>query len=728
MSDGATTGARQASDGYGWAEGVFVPTLLTILGVILFLRTGWVVGNAGLAGGTIVILVSYAITGTTALSVASIASNTTIGSGGAYAVVTRSFGPETGGAIGIPLYLSQTLVIVLYLFGFRDGWLRIFPEHPALVVDLVGFAAIVVVAMVSAKFAFRVQYGILALIVAALGSMAMGAVISGLPESPTLWGDYPGAPDDGFTGTSFWQVLGVFFPATTGIMAGANLSGELANSRRAIPLGTLLAVGVSLVIYLATAAWLAATATSDTLVSNYLIAVDAAAWGPAVLAGLLGATFSSALASTVGAPRILHALAEHGVLPRSGWLASRAGNGEPRNALYVTAAIALAAVALRALNALAPVITLFFLVTYGTINLVVLVEQTLDLPSFRPRIRLPIAVPALGFIGSLVAMIVVNPVFTAVVIVVVVAIVIVLTRRGVDSHFSDIRGALFQRLARWASAQAKASRRSAERAWRPHLLVPTRQPQRLSTVLPYLHDITQPKGSVKLVGYGDGIADHDVARLGQRLRTADVDASWSVLDVATIADAITSGAEHEPSAGAPNIVFVDFPRSTDDVDAARAALRAAGDRSLGVIMLADSDRGRVGGRGVVNLWVRPQPPGADVETAEHSHLAILMAMKLERNWADGRMNLLTVVESEDQRSNAESYLQALIDAARLPGPPSVHVLTGGFIETLGRGPNAEANVFALGPEVDFPALREMIERTDTPCVFVRDSGEESAVI
>lgn len=728
MSDGEITANDARPTGYGWVEGVFVPTLLTILGVILFLRTGWVMGNAGLAGGMAIIAVSYAITGTTALSIASIASNTTMGSGGAYAAVTRSFGPETGGAIGIPLYLSQTLVIVLYLFGFRDGWLRIFPEHPALLVDLIGFAVVVCIALVSARFAFRVQYVILAVIVGALCSMALGAVVGGLPQSPTLWGEYPGAPDDGFTGTTFWQVLGVFFPATTGIMAGANLSGELANARRAIPLGTLLAVGVSLAIYLATAAWLAATATPGELVSNYLIAVDAAAWGPAVLAGLLGATFSSALASTVGAPRILHALAEHDLLPRSRWLAARAGNGEPRNALLVTVIIALVAVALRALNAIAPIITLFFLVTYGTINLVVFIEQALDLPSFRPRIRLPIVVPAFGFVGSLLAMVVVDPVFTAVVLVVVVTILVTLTRRRVETPFSDIRGALFQRLARWASAHAKASRQSAAREWRPHLLVPTRDPGHLSALLPYLHDFTQPKGSVKLVGYGDGVSDDAISQLGRRLQSADVDVTWSVVDATTVADAIASGAEDELSGGAPNIVFIDFPYSPDDVEAAHAALETADDSGLGVAMFADSRRGRAGGRGVVNLWVRPRPPGADVEDAEHSHLAILLAMKLQRNWAGGQLNLVTVVEQDGDNSDAESYLQALIDAARLPGPPSVYVLTGSFVDALDRSPRAETNVFALGPDVDVTAIRDMIRRTDTPCVFVRDSGHESAVI
>lgn len=148
---------------YGTFEGVFIPTLLTILGVILYLRTGWVVGNAGLAGAAIIILLGFTITGATGMSIATIATNTRLGSGGAYALISRSLGVEAGGAIGVPLYLSQTLAIALYVFGFRSGWAFIFPTHSTLAVDLLTFVALFAIASVSAGFAFRVQYVILAL-------------------------------------------------------------------------------------------------------------------------------------------------------------------------------------------------------------------------------------------------------------------------------------------------------------------------------------------------------------------------------------------------------------------------------------------------------------------------------------------------------------------------------------------------------------------------------------
>jgi amino acid transporter len=232
---------------------VFTPTLLTILGVIMFLREGWVVGNAGLLGGLFIILLAYAITGTTGLAMSSMTTNIRLGAGGAYAIVAQSLGLEIGGALGIPRYLSQALAVTMYLFGFREGWLWVFPSHNALLVDVLAFLTLYLIAYLSLDLAIRVQYVIMAVIGAALVSIGVAAFQGSMVipfEDVQMWGDFRGAPEDGFPGTTFWVVFAVFFPASTGIMAGANLSGDLKNPRRSIPLGTMAAIGVSLVVYL----------------------------------------------------------------------------------------------------------------------------------------------------------------------------------------------------------------------------------------------------------------------------------------------------------------------------------------------------------------------------------------------------------------------------------------------------------------------------------------------
>lgn len=213
---------------FGTFGGVFTPTLLTILGVIMYLRLGWVVGNAGIVGGLLIIFGAFAITTFTALSMSSITTNIRIGAGGAYAIVSQSLGLEIGGAVGIPRYISQALAVTMYIFGFREGWLWIFPDHPALVVDLAAFLLLWAIAYKSADLAIRVQFLIMVVIAGSLVSIAVAAAQGSMQYPVThagLWGSFPGAPENGFEGTGFWHVFAVFFPASTGIMAGPTCPG-----------------------------------------------------------------------------------------------------------------------------------------------------------------------------------------------------------------------------------------------------------------------------------------------------------------------------------------------------------------------------------------------------------------------------------------------------------------------------------------------------------------------
>ena len=194
----------------GTFGGVFTPTLLTILGVIMYVREGWVVGNAGLLGGLLIIFIAYAITGTTGLAMSSMTTNIRLGAGGAYAIVAQSLGLEIGGALGIPRYLSQALAVTMYLFGFREGWLWVFPDHPALLVDVTAFVGLYVIAFLSLDLAIKVQYLIMAVIAVSLVSVGVAAYQGSMfipLEDVQMWGQFPGSPENGFEGTDFWSVF-----------------------------------------------------------------------------------------------------------------------------------------------------------------------------------------------------------------------------------------------------------------------------------------------------------------------------------------------------------------------------------------------------------------------------------------------------------------------------------------------------------------------------------------
>lgn len=732
---GSATTERESEEGhrrYGTFEGVFVPTLLTIIGVILFLRQGWVVGNAGLVGALLIIALAFLITGATGLCIASIATDTRIGAGGAYAVITRSLGQAAGGSIGIPLYLAQSLVVALYVFGFRDGWLLIFPDHPPLVIDLLVFAVIFAAANYSTKLAFRIQYVILAIVIGALASIAAAAIGGSMTEPIEAFGDYPGDPDKGFPGTSFFAVFAVFFPAATGIMAGVNISGELKDPNRAIPLGTMGAIAISLVVYAAVAYWLDRSASPDLLAADYEAMFELAAFKPAIIAGVLAATFSSALASVVGAPRILQAIAVERVIPGLGVLAKRDSEGEPKNAMFVTGAVVLGALALRELNLIAAILTMFFLVTYLMVNLVVLFEQGLGLVSFRPTIKLPIAVPLVGAIGSIFAMLVVNWVSALLALAVVGAVYAGLARRELHSRQGDIRSGLFYGLANWSARRVIAYKGTTGKAWTPSLLVPVDSSGIIPGGTSLLHAIAEPSGTVQLVGIsGDPDQMAPMADLlrgaAHELRGDGVGAQWATLEEpdfeagSAAAIQILRGTFFKP-----NTLLYRLPPEPDDDAAALELMRRAGGSGLGTLLLA-AGKGSVLRPSTLNLWLGSKEPDWSFEedSLSETDLALLVCVQMSRTW-DLDINLVSVVHDDAKLAVAGDYLAEVSDRARLPKCQARAIPDRGP-HTYSALPAADINIFGLSPEPNLDLARQVAEYTESLCLFARDSGKESAL-
>ena len=321
--------------------------------------------------------------------------------------------------------------------------------------------------------------------------------------------------------------LPCFFPASTGIMAGANMSGELKHPNKSIPLGTLWAIGISFVIYMVLAFWLARSATEQELISNYNIIIDKAYFGPLIIAGILGATFSSALASLVGSSRILFAMGEHRVLPYGKFLAGQSANGQPRNAMIVTGIMIFITMLLRDLNAVAPLVTLFFLITYAMINVVVIIEQNLGLISYRPLFKINkwVSLDRFSILG--------------------ISNVLLLTQRLVlypsvlfswsigfypDKTLKRLlkmlgRGSLFH-FAEWAAKHTWGMKTMQQRAWKPNLMVPVRDVVGAKGNFQFLRNIARPKGSIKLLGIEPNEADSklekELSSLSEAFRIKDV--------------------------------------------------------------------------------------------------------------------------------------------------------------------------------------------------------------
>ena len=718
---------------FGTFGGVFTPTLLTILGVIMYLRLGWVVGNAGLLGAWLIILISFVITLCTALSMSAITTNIRIGAGGAYAIVSQALGLEVGGSLGIPRYISQGLAVTMYIFGFREGWLGIFPEHNAFLVDIIVFASLFTIAYISANLAIKTQFIIMGVIVLSLISIVIAAYNGSMaqPLSDSLsWGTFKGSVENNFSGSSFWVVFAVFFPAATGIMAGANMSGELKDPKRSIPKGTLWAIGVSFVIYMLLAFWISRSATETELLTNYYIMVDKAYIGPLIIAGILGATFSSALASIVGSSRILYAMGEHKVLPYSNILAGTSANGQPRNAMLVTGILIFATLLLRNLNAVAPLVTLFFLITYAMINIVVIIEQRLGLISYRPIFKIHKWVPWFGLVSSIFAMFIINPSVSLISIAIVLAVYWYLSRQNLETPFEDVRSGLFVSFAEWAAKHTWGMKKMQQRAWKANLMVPVRDVNGLKGTFEFLRNIAKPKGSIKLLGIAPFSSSNQLSEqldnLSASFRDKGVFSSATVIHTKQFANGINYASQALQGAFfRPNILFLNLQDHDDYENELKPVMQESIRLEIGILLFNLHKTALLGKRSMINVWVSDrrgqwQLEGLDIGNLD---LSILTAYKLKMNW-EAQIRLITVVQDANEKANAEKFLKSITNLARLPNTITA-VYTGNFLDQVIQAPSADLNIFGMQDTLPFDFVKEMTLKTNSSCLFVRDSGHES---
>jgi amino acid transporter len=721
---GASPGNRK----FGTFDGVFLPTLLTIMGAVMYLRTGWVVGNAGLGGAILIILLANFITICTALSISSIATNIRVKAGGAFSIISQSLGLEVGGSVSVPFYLAQAVSVPFYIFAFSEGWQRIFPTHPTGLIVFICFGVCFLIAFVSVNLAARVRYPILFIVVLSLLSVFLGsfARFGGLTQSPTLWGDFPNG--------NFWQIFAVFFPAVTGILTGVNMSGTLRDPRKSIPWGILTAVLLTMLVYLSLAYWVSLVATPAELLTNLTIMVDRAAWGPAVLLGILAATFSAALNSLVSAPRVLQAIAEHDILPAGKIFARESAAGEPRPAMYLTGVIGLATIIFGlsggGLNAIAPLMTMFFLIVYAVLNGVVMLEQLIGLVSFRPLFAIPKLVPMLGLAGCIFVMFLIAPLFSLVATVVVILLYAYLARRQLHAPWSDVRSGLFVTLSEWAAKRVILMPTSQERAWKPSLLLPVQSTQTLLGSYRFLKAITYPRGSVHVVGLYRPSQKEKVVGLKSFVHAFTRDgifARVALLEVEDFAPGVRTGLELLRSVFfRPNILFM---RVTPDIDqqTLQFIFDRASENEIGAILFARHPDTLLGREQTINVWIRDQSPAWEVGLRlSNLDLNLLLAYQLARNWG-GQITLITIVAVEAERANGEAFLAQLINLGRMPRQTQAIVEVGTLTEYLPRAPQADLNIFGLQNEIDLAFIERMVAATDSSCIFVRDSGNESAL-
>ena len=391
-------------------------------------------------------------------------------------MISRSLGLPLGGTIGIALFLGLSFSISLYIIGFSESLLS-YLELPtdSRTIRICGTATLValtVLTFISTALAIKAQYAILALI-----GLSIISIFAGNPEAPTQlhWSRPTGGIDP-------YLLFGIFFPAVTGFTAGVNMSGDLRDARRSIPLGSMAAIIAGFVVYIALATFLAFRVDPQLLRDDPNVLVAIAAVPILVVAGVWGATLSSALGSILGAPRILQAVSADRITPA--WFAKGTGKtNEPRNALVLAFVIAEAGILIAELDVIARIVSMVFLALYGFLNLIAAIE-TWASPDFRPTLKIPKAFPVIGALTSFVVMVQLDIVAMLLSGAILIGIYLLLQRRELRLEAGDTWEGVWATVVRSGLYRLSQGAPQA-RNWRPNILAFSRMARTTGT-RPYL--------------------------------------------------------------------------------------------------------------------------------------------------------------------------------------------------------------------------------------------------
>lgn len=361
---------------FGTWDGVFTSCMINIFGVVLFLRTGWLVGNTGVLLGMFLVSFVILVALVTVLSGIGVGVHCGVGSGGVYSMISSVLGGQTGGTIGLLYVFGQCVAGAMYITGFAESISDLLSLRNIWAVRGISVAvllALLGINLAGVKWIIRLQLLLLLLLAVSTLDFVVGSFTHLDPEhgfigySPELLQN--NTLPDYSPGESFPTVFGVFFPAATGVMAGFNMGGDLRDPAASIPLGSLAAVGISWFLYIVFVFLLGAICTREALRYDFLIAEKVSLVGFLFLLGLYISSLASCMGGLYGAPRILQCIAQEKVIPALACLGQGKGpNKTPIAAICLTSLVTMACVLVGQVNVLAPIVTINFMLTYIAVD------------------------------------------------------------------------------------------------------------------------------------------------------------------------------------------------------------------------------------------------------------------------------------------------------------------------------------------------------------------------
>lgn len=663
--------------GFGTAP-VFFTAISTILGAILFLRFGFAVGTLGFFGVLLILIIGHLVTIPTALAISEIATNQKVEGGGEYFIISRSFGLNIGATIGYALYLSQAISFAFYIIAFTEAfqpmfnWLandyNLFLPRQAVSVPATIILSLLII-FKGANLGVKALYWVVAVLFITLVLFFLG---SGNAES-----EVTGVFNNAFNNPDqFFIVFAIVFPAFTGMTAGVGLSGDLKNPSKSIPLGTITATFVGFIVYVLIVWKMTVSASPEELISDQLIMGKIAVLGAFVVPlGLAASTISSAIGSVLVAPRTLQALSADKSFPIgfvNRFLSKGVGNNnEPRNASIVTAVVALFFVSLGDVNVVASIITMFFMVTYGSLCLISFLYHFGADPSYRPTFHSRWYISLIGFLMCLILMFQISTKYALLSIIMMSMIYFVLSRFHTDREglSAIFQSAMFQLSRRVQVYLQKAKKTDLSKNWRPSAVCISKDSFERDKALNLLNWISYRFGFGTYIhlleGYYSKTTNADAKKVLEALVSRSNYVHGNIFVDTIISPSYTSAIAQivqlpSPSGMENNMIILEYdkhnPQNLSQIIENLALVQAG---NFDVCILGSSSRSVVYENGI-HVWIKNWD-------AENANLMILLSYIIlgHPDWKNGFIKIFSVCKT-GEKEDEMSKLKTLVQEGRLP--------------------------------------------------------------
>lgn len=706
---------------------VFFTAISTILGAIMFLRFGFAVGNVGFIGTMAIVLIGHAVTIPTAMAIAEIATNQRVEGGGEYYIISRSFGLVIGSSIGIALYLSQAISVAFYIIAFTESLNTLFdyliatyamPEWLIWLLrqkQTIGIPALLLLTYIMLTKGASLGVKALYVVVATLG-ISLLAFFLGETEyakthdfdpvatvyNTTASGDRIQNDADTFSeldtlqnanqeafselketasGNSsiplgFFTVFAIIFPAFTGMTAGVGLSGDLRDPGKSIPLGTMAGTLGGMIVYVFIGYKLAFSASPQDLAdTSKLVMADIALQGWWIIPlGLAAATISSALGSIMVAPRTLQAISRDQIFPTpkiNNWLAQGKGaSDEPYNASVVTVILAAAFILMGALDSVAQIISMFFMVTYGSLCLISFLNHFAADPSYRPRFRSRWFISLFGALACFALMFFMSPVYAFFAIVLMVGLYFFISYYNQDKRSIALifQGVIFQ-FSRQLQIFLQNADKEQTRSWRPSAIALSEASFQRLGAFHILRWIAHKYGFGTYIHLIKGYLSKQTnieARYCRERLVKMAQASESNIYVDTLispsyTSSIAQVIQLPGMAGTENnlILFEYSKNNPENLSDIVENYKLINSVAFDMIVLGSSEKG-FGLKQQIHIWLT----SADYRNA---NLMILLAYIImgHKDWKDAEIKIFAIFP-EDSIEKERDRLNMLIEAGQLP--------------------------------------------------------------